>query len=226
MKIESIETIIRREYVDNQRSMKDIAIQLNSSIGYVRRRLKRMNLDIRRTHGSNLKLTKEDFINKSISIHGNRYDYSLFEYKGNSEKGIIICKKHGQFNQRPNNHYKNQGCPKCKMSHGETNIENYLLGRNIEYQNQYRFEDCRNKNPLPFDFAVWINGNLGLIEYNGPQHYKQGIWKNKYNILERYQLHDKIKKDYCAENNIPFLVISFKDLKHIELIVEYFISSL
>lgn len=226
MKIESIETIIRREYVDNKKSIVQIAKQLRTGRQYVKGYLTRMNISIRPGISNSGLLTREDFINKSIGIHGNRYDYSLFEYKGDAQKGIIICKKHGQFNQRPNNHYKNQGCPKCKMSHGETNIENYLLGRNIEYQNQYRFEDCRNKNPLPFDFAVWTNGNLGLIEYNGEQHYKQSIWKNKYNILERTQLHDKIKKDYCAENNIPFLVISFKDLKHIELIVEYFISSL
>jgi hypothetical protein len=224
MIVESVESIIRREYVDNQKSIAEIAKQLRTGTQYVKGYLTRMNINIRQ-YGT-IKNT-EYFINKSISIHGHRYDYSLSNYVNDKTFIDIICKKHGQFSQRPNNHYKKQGCPKCKMSHGETDIENYLLGRNIEYQNQYRFEDCRNKNPLPFDFAVWINGKLGLIEYNGPQHYKQSkIWNSKYNKLERTQLHDKIKQNYCAENNIPFLVISFKDIKYAELIVEYFISSL
>lgn len=59
------------------------------------------------------KSNTEEFIEKSIKIHGEKYDYSLVDYKGNKEKIIIICKYHGEFLQRPNNHLYGQGCSKC-----------------------------------------------------------------------------------------------------------------
>ncbi|WP_158837756.1 GIY-YIG nuclease family protein [Polaribacter sp. L3A8] len=63
------------------------------------------------------KLKKEKaankFIEKSISIHGNIYDYSKTEYKGNKIKVEIICQKHGNFKQTPSNHLSGFGCSKC-----------------------------------------------------------------------------------------------------------------
>lgn len=50
------------------------------------------------------------------AIHGNKYDYSLVEYKGTDKKVTIICPSHGQFQQRPGNHIRGEGCPKCKVS--------------------------------------------------------------------------------------------------------------
>lgn len=59
------------------------------------------------------KLTTEEFIRKSINVHGTRYDYSKVIYEGNRSHVIIICEKHGEFNQTPMNHLNKQGCPKC-----------------------------------------------------------------------------------------------------------------
>ena len=59
------------------------------------------------------KSNTKEFINKARKIHGNRYDYSETDYKNNSTKIIIICKKHGKFFKTPNSHLFNQGCPKC-----------------------------------------------------------------------------------------------------------------
>jgi len=54
-------------------------------------------------------LTKREFIARANKIHGNKYDY-----ENNSTTVCIICKAHGQFWQRPNNHLdKQQGCPTC-----------------------------------------------------------------------------------------------------------------
>ena len=43
------------------------------------------------------KLTTLEFIKKSKEIHGDKYDYSLVDYKKTDEKIKIICKKHGVF---------------------------------------------------------------------------------------------------------------------------------
>jgi hypothetical protein len=59
------------------------------------------------------KSNKEEFISKAKLVHGNTYDYSLFEYIGVHTKGEIVCKKHGVFEQQPNNHLSGNGCQKC-----------------------------------------------------------------------------------------------------------------
>lgn len=57
--------------------------------------------------------TTEDFIEKAISIHGNKYDYSLVNYLSCKEKVQIICPKHGLFYQKPDTHFHSKGCFKC-----------------------------------------------------------------------------------------------------------------
>ena len=57
----------------------------------------------------------ENFIEKAIEIHGNRYDYSKVDYKSATTKVTIICPTHGKFEQTPNNHLRSQGCPDCGL---------------------------------------------------------------------------------------------------------------
>ena len=57
-------------------------------------------------------VTQEDFIKRSNTIHNNKYDYSKTIYVKASEKVIITCPIHGDFEQTPNNH-KIRGCKKC-----------------------------------------------------------------------------------------------------------------
>ena len=59
-------------------------------------------------------LTTETFIQKSIEINGDKYDYSKTIYVKGSDKVIITCKEHGDFLQQGIAHIKlKQGCPTC-----------------------------------------------------------------------------------------------------------------
>lgn len=58
------------------------------------------------------KLDTDKFIEKSTQIWGNEYNYSKTKYLGANDKVIIICYKHGEFEQLPSNHYK-YGCASC-----------------------------------------------------------------------------------------------------------------
>ncbi len=59
--------------------------------------------------------TTESFIKKALIIYGNIYDYSKVNYINSNKDIIIICKEHGEFKKRPNNHLSSkQGCPKCQ----------------------------------------------------------------------------------------------------------------
>lgn len=60
------------------------------------------------------KLTTEEFIEKARKVHVDKYDYSKVEYVNNLTKVCIICPKHGEFWQTPNNHLSGKGCPICK----------------------------------------------------------------------------------------------------------------
>ena len=57
----------------------------------------------------------QNFINKSLKVHGDRYDYSKVEYKNGDTKVCVICKKHGEFWVTPKNHLKGRNCPKCAI---------------------------------------------------------------------------------------------------------------
>lgn len=118
------------------------------------------------------------------------------------------------------------GCPKCLSSKGEKKIEKYLFENKITYIKQYRFKDCRDKNPLPFDFYIFLNEFKLLIEFNGEQHYKTVTFGkiNSGETLEEnlkiYQKHDEIKRNYCLEKNINFIIIPYWDFDNIETILE------
>lgn len=58
---------------------------------------------------------KQTFIEKARKIHGDKYDYSKVEYKGNKVKVCIICPIHGVFWQRPNDHLSGHGCDMCRL---------------------------------------------------------------------------------------------------------------
>lgn len=58
-------------------------------------------------------LTKERFIEKAFSIHGDKYDYSKVEYVGSKNYINIVCEKHGMFTVRASHHLENQGCKLC-----------------------------------------------------------------------------------------------------------------
>ena len=77
----------------------------------------RSNLvEIKKGH-STKKITSEEFINRSILIHNNKFDYSKVEYQSTKKKVIIICPIHGEFEQSPETHLKSKcGCPKCVKS--------------------------------------------------------------------------------------------------------------
>ena len=170
------------------------------------------------------RMTKEEFIKRAREIHGDKYDYSKVDYKYIDLKVIITCPIHGDFPQTPNNHLRGSGCSKCNASKGENTIRNYLIQNGFNFEEQKRFNNCRDKKPLPFDFYL-PQYNL-CIEFDGKQHFmiinfghmtKEEMEEN----LKLNQLHDTIKTDYCKINKIHLLRIRYdEDIK--KKLSEYF----
>ncbi len=63
--------------------------------------------------GGTLKSTTDEFIQKSIAIHGDNYDYSCVSYSSAKDKVLIHCREHGDFWQTPGNHLSGKACPGC-----------------------------------------------------------------------------------------------------------------
>jgi hypothetical protein len=173
----------------------------------------------------------DDFISKAQQCKFHKlknYNYSTVKYVNSYTKVSICCPKHGNFMQSPHTHLLGGGCPKCKQSKGESLIELFLKENKIQYENQKRFPSCKNIHTLPFDFAIYLNENLrGLIEFQGKQHYK--IWgsSKKEKHLKQFQenkLRDKIKKEYCSQNNIPLLEIPYTKINNIDSILKSWLN--
>ena len=56
---------------------------------------------------------KEEFIQKAVEVHGEKFDYSKVVYINAHTKVCIVCPEHGEFLQSPNTHLAGRGCNKC-----------------------------------------------------------------------------------------------------------------
>lgn len=177
--------------------------------------------------------TKERFLSEAQLVHPNKYNYDQVDWMGHKHLVTIICPYHGEFQQLPSVHLTGCGCRKCSSPKGETIIRELLSQRQIEFEEQASFQDCKDKNTLPFDFMILSGGKRRLIEYHGAQHYRPvsfgGKKMTQSNLLENFKTvreHDEIKQNWCVENSIPLLVIpDTKSESEIAQLVDNFISN-
>lgn len=92
-----------------------------------------------------LKCSLKDFIIKAKGKHGDNYDYSDVEYVNNKIKIRIICKIHGIFEQRPNDHLNGHGCKECgKQKIIEAKLydtRSFISKAKEKYGNKYDYSD-------------------------------------------------------------------------------------
>lgn len=146
------------------------------------------------------------------------------EYNYNREKLNIQCPKGHNFQMTWHEFNGGCRCPQCGNNYrGEIKISEVLENNNIDYIPQKRFKDCRNLQPLPFDFYL-LNYNV-CIEYDGEGHYEPIDFKGKgkeeaQKDYETRVKHDKIKTQYCLDNNIKLIRIPYWEFDNIENILK------
>lgn len=107
----------------------------------------------------------------------------------------------------------------CLNSKANELMDKILTKHDIPFKREYKFNDCCDKNPLPFDFALFNYQNelIGLIELNGSLHYStSGTGWDTPERLIRQQKHDYIKRLFCEQSKIPFLVIPYQYFNELE----------
>lgn len=137
----------------------------------------------------------------------------------------VKCEKenHEQYDVDFGNFYMGNRCPKCNLSKGETRIGKYLSDNSYDFEPQFTFDDLRGKNNrmFRFDFGIKLNKNLILVEFDGEQHFKPKFGNVEF---ERTKINDKIKNEYCKNNNIKLLRITYKEIDEIESILEKYLN--
>lgn len=155
---------------------------------------------------SELKKTTNDFINQSRAIHGDKYDYSKVNYNGPNIKTTITCPIHGDFEMRPHNHLRGQGCPKCgnlrKGSYKKNTGEEYIEKLKKIWGDSYDFSKFEYKNNHTKACVIchekdkngaehgefWIKPN-DLLQGHGCPKCAQKFGKTEQKILEELQKH-------------------------------------
>tara|TARA_B110000977_G_scaffold201073_1_gene293988 strand:+ start:52 stop:4359 length:4308 start_codon:yes stop_codon:yes gene_type:complete len=163
-------------------------------------------------------INKKNILEKFIEVHGDKYDYSKVEYTGGSNYVIIICKKHGEFKQKPDKHKYGQGCPKC-------------LGKNLS--NSDIISHFRNVHGEKYDYSlVRYETSLKKVKIKCPIHgefeqlpklHKTGhgcplcgggiLLNTKQVILQFKEVHGNkydYSKVYYISNNTPVRIICDK----------------
>ena len=108
-------------------------------------------------------------------------------------------------------------CTPILNSKGNLEVTNILNKYNINFKPEYKFEDCKDKRALPFDFYLFDYNTC--IEYDGSLHYETGYSETQEDLEDR-QKKDNIKTQYCLDHNIKLIRIPYWDFKNIENILK------
>ena len=158
-----------------------------------------------------------NFVKEFIEFYG--YKLLSNEYKGSLDKLDLMCPNGHKFKMSFEKFY-NAGhrCVKCSESKGEREITRILNQYNIKNISQYKFDDCKFKQSLPFDF--YLPDYNVLIEYDGEQHYKIFDYFGGLDKFVDTKIRDTIKNEYCNKNNIKLIRIPYWDYNKIEDILK------
>lgn len=136
------------------------------------------------------------------------------EYKGDKIPLKFMCACGNDFYVDINHFVDGKyQCNECRLRQSSiaAKVEFWLNQNHIVYSKEKKFDDCKNKKPLPFDF--YLDDFNACIEVDGVGHYRPvafgGRKEEAQDIYEQRVQNDLIKTEYCKNNNIPLLRLPF-----------------
>lgn len=146
-----------------------------------------------------------------LKLLSKEYQNNYDELKIKCDKGHVFYKSFSNLKSYPN-------CPLCNKKYkGEDYIADFLESNSIKYISQYRFNDCKFKKKLSFDFYL-PDYNI-LIEYDGRQHYEVVDHFGGFDGFVDTKIRDTVKNIYCKDNNIKLIRIPYWEFDNIENII-------
>lgn len=147
----------------------------------------------------------EYFIQEAKKIHGDKYDYSLVDYKSYHKRVSIICPLHGNFTQTPSKHISSKaGCRVCNKSISKKEKELYdFIIKFYPVVQTYKPKFLEGKH-----IDIYIPDLKLGIEYNGVAFHHSSKGLSKFLDLHTKDLnYHKNKYDLCIQNNINLIHI-------------------
>lgn len=160
------DSILKQKY-ESGISLREIARQYNTSKVTIKRRLQKLGVSILssaeyvnqhkdehirisackgrvRDIKSGFEIDKgflfKQFLERANKVHGDRFDYSKFEYNNWNTSSVVICKEHGEFSQTPMAHVESKnGCPKCRLEDWAILKEEFILKACNFHGNKYDY---------------------------------------------------------------------------------------
>lgn len=113
------------------------------------------------------KKTREQFIEKSISVHGQKYDYSKVEYSGWHSKVVLVCPTHGDFLIQAARHIFGKGCAACshaKTGNSKRNTQESFVAKAVQrYGDTYDYSDTHfTSNKDKVDVRCKVHGDFSI----------------------------------------------------------------
>lgn len=106
-------------------------------------------------------------------------------------------------------HFKSVVCPICSItSFGELMIREFLLSKNINFQEQKTFDDMVYKSKLRIDF--YLEDFNTAIEFQGRQHFENTI--SNFRDSEGFDVikaRDNAKFEFCLKNDIKLVYLDY-----------------
>ena len=182
------------------------------------------------------KLTTEEFVKRSKSIHGDKYDYSKVEYKNSHTPVEIFCKIHGYFSQIPAAHLKGKGCYKCNVGFSSDSKLLLLSESDVENLSVHQLIELIGQNLLPADFKVLTKSAAGSSERKDDinklrESIGSGVEENETaeeeQVLQEEQLDFEDAQSTAADDQSENLLNVLPDLvtKELKTYDKYFVSS-
>lgn len=166
-----------------------------------------------------MKLSPEEVETRINSVNGNTL-LNVDEYESTHTKNLrVLCSCNREFivSLQDYTYFNVNRCPICtkRTSKGELDVSVALDKLQIKYISEYKFDDCYNVKPLPFDF--YLPDYNTCVEFDGQYHYFPIHGED---TLKATQERDKIKTDYCLKNDIHLIRIPFWEGSKIEEIIK------
>ncbi len=97
---------------------------------------------------SGVKLDQASFSERALNVHMGKYDYSLVALPKSKSKVVIICKNHGPFEQRVDQHLGGAGCPACTAANKPISekVDNFIERSIAIHNNKYDYSKVKFVN--------------------------------------------------------------------------------
>ena len=132
------------------------------------------------------RLTQEEFINRSNTIHNNKYDYSLVNYTNKDAYVKIICPIHGVFETIANSHMRGCECIECYWiksgNEKRKTTEQFIIDAKLIHGDTYIYSNANNiGNKKPITITCKIHGDFK----QSPQNHLKGAGCKKCALSNR-----------------------------------------